>query len=89
MVVPIKSGFQIFLEQISPEQLHAYAQEKEQLFRDLYKKAIEPFGGVKDFIIELECQQIDKAIGTSAPRENVDFVLEKCGLRFLLPYSFG
>ncbi|MDX2304591.1 MAG: HAD family phosphatase [Microscillaceae bacterium] len=68
--------------EISPEQVKIYAQEKEQLFRDLYKKAIEPFGGVKDFIIELECQQIVKAIGTSAPRENVDFVLEKCGLDF-------
>lgn len=66
--------------EISQEQLAMYAEEKEGLFRKIYADAIEALKGIKNFIQILDDNQIPKAIGTSAPRANVDFVLEKTGL---------
>ncbi len=50
-------------------------EEKETLFREIYKNEIQALGGLEDFLKKLETQKIPKAIGTSAPRSNVDFVL--------------
>lgn len=62
------------------EQLRAYADEKEALFRELYKNDIMPVEGLKRFLQLMEEQQVPRAIATSAPRANVDFTLEKTGL---------
>lgn len=66
--------------ELDKETLKKYADEKEQLFRDLYEKDIKPLDGLVDFLTGMEQQGIAKAIATSAPRENVDFTLEKTGL---------
>lgn len=65
---------------LDPQTLKKYADEKEQLFRDLYEKDIKPLEGLTEFLIRMEKAGIAKAIATSAPRENVDFTLEKTGL---------
>ncbi|HYG02757.1 MAG TPA: HAD family phosphatase [Chryseosolibacter sp.] len=70
----------IFGEQ-APDQLKKYADEKEQLFRDLYEKDIKPVDGLEKFLKKLDEYGIDRAIATSAPIENVDFTLAKTGLR--------
>ncbi|MCU0444603.1 MAG: HAD family phosphatase [Microscillaceae bacterium] len=61
---------------LSPEQLQAYAFEKEELFRELYLPTIAPLAGIKNFIMALRQAQIPCAIGTSAPPANVTYVLE-------------
>lgn len=66
--------------EISPEKLHQYAQEKEALFRQLYENDIQALQGIQEFIEALESHKIPKAIGTSAPFENVEFVLQKTQL---------
>jgi HAD superfamily hydrolase (TIGR01509 family) len=53
-----------------------YAEEKEALFRSLYKD-IQPVKGLISFLMALDVLQISRAIATSAPRANVDFTLEK------------
>jgi HAD superfamily hydrolase (TIGR01509 family) len=60
--------------------IRRYGEEKEQLFRDLFGKAIQPLSGLKRFLMLLEERGIPKAIATSAPRANVDFTLEHTGL---------
>jgi HAD superfamily hydrolase (TIGR01509 family) len=60
--------------------IRRYGEEKEQLFRDLFVKAIQPLSGLKRFLLLLEERGIPKAIATSAPRANVDFTLEHTGL---------
>jgi HAD superfamily hydrolase (TIGR01509 family) len=60
--------------------IRRYGEEKEQLFRDLFVKAIQPLSGLKRFLMLLEERGIPKAIATSAPRANVDFTLEHTGL---------
>jgi beta-phosphoglucomutase len=55
--------------------LQQYAWEKEALYRDLFKDEIKPVKGLVKFLDLLEENNIPKAIGTSAPRVNVDFSL--------------
>lgn len=57
------------------EKILDLGEEKEALFRELYKGEIKPLAGLEDFLKLLEVQKIAKAIGTSAPRSNVDFCL--------------
>ena len=64
---------------LPPEQLTNYAFEKEELYRRLFEKDIRPVKGLVHFLEELDAQHIPRAIGTSAPRANVDFTLSKTG----------
>lgn len=57
------------------EQLIAYAEEKEALYRQLFEKDIAPVKGLIGFLDLLDRHHIPRAIGTSAPRSNVDFTL--------------
>ena len=63
------------------ERILELGEEKEAMFRALYKDVIKPLSGLDNFLKELEDRNIPKAIGTSAPRSNVDFVLEHTHLR--------
>jgi beta-phosphoglucomutase len=65
---------------ISEEQLQRYADEKEKLFRDLYAPHITPVKGLVGFLHRLVEAHIPRGIATSAPRANVDFVLENTHL---------
>jgi beta-phosphoglucomutase len=62
------------------EKVKAYADEKEALFREIYKPTIVPVSGLKEFLADLKSNNLDRAIATSAPRENVDFTLEMTGV---------
>lgn len=70
----------LFGRVLAPEQLARYAEEKESLFRELYKRDIQAVAGLEAFLIQLQRADIPIAIGTSAPRSNVDFVLQHTGL---------
>lgn len=65
---------------ISEAQLQQYAEEKEALFRKIYEPDIQALEGAVEFIKYLHEKGIPKAIATSAPRINVDFVLKHTGL---------
>ena len=71
----------LFGRTLTPEELHFYGEEKEQMFRDIYKKDIKPLKGLKEFLDQMDELNISRAIGTSAPRSNVDFVLKETGLQ--------
>jgi beta-phosphoglucomutase len=64
---------------ISKELARQYADEKEALFRELYRKDIAPLTGLLSFLDQSEQLGVPKAIATSAPRENVDFTLSLTG----------
>lgn len=67
------------------EKLLELGEEKEAMFRALYKDVIEPVAGLESFLKKLNHHNIPRAIGTSAPRSNVDFVLDHTGLRNYFP----
>lgn len=60
--------------------LQQYAQEKEAMYREIFKDDIQPVKGLVAFLDMLEANNIAKAIGTSAPRVNVDFSLSSTHL---------
>jgi beta-phosphoglucomutase len=66
---------------INDATLKRYADEKEELFRELYKKDIKPVEGLVDFLKKMESENIVRAIATSAPKENVDFTLKLTGTK--------
>lgn len=66
---------------LTENELEAYAFEKEQLFRDLYAPHIVPVNGLIAFLDLLNHHRIPRSIATSAPRANVDFVLEKTAIQ--------
>lgn len=71
----------IFKDEYTPEKGEEWANEKEALFRDLYKKDVEPVSGLLNFLDELKRRDIKAAVGTSAPKENLDFIMEALDLR--------
>jgi len=70
----------IFGNDISPELIEQYGQEKEIIYRDLYRDNVQPVTGLKNFLVELKRLNIPVAIATSAERANVDFILDAIGL---------
>ncbi len=77
----------LFGRTLTPGELHHYEEEKEQLFRDLYKKDITPLKGLKEFLDQMDELKIPRAIGTSAPRSNLDFILDETHLRKYFPLT--
>jgi beta-phosphoglucomutase len=65
---------------LSAEELSHYGEEKESMFREVYKKEVRALNGLPEFLERLKKKDIPIAIGTSAPRSNVDFVLSNTGL---------
>jgi HAD superfamily hydrolase (TIGR01509 family) len=59
------------------DQLLEYTEEKEELYRKLFWDDIKPVKGLVKFLDLLDQHKILRAIGTSAPRSNVDFTLNK------------
>lgn len=53
-----------------------YGEEKEAMFREIYKHDVKPLPGLISFLEELQQLNVPKAIATSAPRSNVDFTLQ-------------
>jgi len=70
----------IFNKNLTEEEIEKYSYEKEALFRKVYANDVVALNGLEDFLKTLNDAAIPCAVGTSAPKENADFVLEKTGL---------
>lgn len=70
---------------LPPHQLIQFEEEKEGLYRELYKNDIRALAGLPGFLAQLRLNKIPIAIGTSAPRSNVNFVLNHTGLGEFFP----
>lgn len=56
------------------------ADEKEAMYRQIYKGKVEPVKGLAQFVKALKAAGIPVAVATSAPAENAHFVLNEIGL---------
>ncbi len=70
----------IFPDDLSQQQSYEFAGEKEKLYRGLYEANIEAAPGVQALLESLSEKGYKLAIATSAPPENVDFVLGNTNL---------
>ena len=67
-------------EVIRERGLKALADEKEAIYREIYAPEIRPVDGLRELLEMLRAEGVRCAVGSSGCRENVDFVLEKCGI---------
>lgn len=66
----------MFQAKATPEEVEAYTQEKEQLFRDIYAD-VRPVKGLENLLQTLKMAGVPMAVATSAPLENVDYILRR------------
>jgi len=70
----------LFDHTLTPEEIAGYAEEKEQIYRDIYAPVIKPLEGLREFLESLDPAEWGIGLATSAPGSNVDFVLKSTGL---------
>lgn len=73
--------FRIMFDDPSAEEIEAYGEEKEALYRDLYYDDLAAHTGLLEFLTSLKRNRLKIALATSAPTENVDWVLDNLQLR--------
>jgi beta-phosphoglucomutase len=71
----------IFGDALSDAEVHAYQIEKEEAYRDAYRPYRAPLSGLVPLLVEARAAGLRVAVVTSAPKENVDFVLDGLDLR--------
>lgn len=66
---------------LTPAEVMRLGHEKEVLFRELYRPVITPVAGLIEFLELLKTAGIRTAVATSAPVENLDFVVDTLNIR--------
>lgn len=70
----------VFKGNLSPDEVLLLGNEKEEIYRRIYSPYVHPLPGLESLLHCLEKEGIPTAVASAAPKENVDFVLEKTGL---------
>lgn len=70
----------VFGDDISRETIDAYADEKEQMFREAFNPKDHIVPGLFEFLDLLDEAGIKKVVATSAPAENADYILADLGI---------
>jgi beta-phosphoglucomutase family hydrolase len=66
----------LFRRELSPEEVYSFTEEKEDVYRELYRPYLKPAEGLVSFLQDLRRHEIPTAIATSAPYTNVSFTLD-------------
>ncbi|MBL8762868.1 MAG: HAD family phosphatase [Phycisphaerae bacterium] len=66
---------------VSSVEAERIAEEKERAFRDLVRADVPLAPGLRELLAELRGAGVRMAVGSSAPRANVDLILDAGGLR--------
>ena len=70
-----------FNREITGEELKRLEAEKESMFREVYAKHVKPLPGLLSFLNDLARKGIKMAVATSAPRANLDLIIDKLQIR--------
>jgi len=73
-----------FKRALSDAEIRQLAAEKEALFREIYRTSLEPIAGLPVFLDALKSEGFRIGVATSAPRANLDFILDGLSLRPLM-----
>ncbi|MCC6723614.1 MAG: HAD-IA family hydrolase [Saprospiraceae bacterium] len=76
----------IFGDRFTVEERRRISWEKEAAYREIFLPELRLVNGLQDFLEKAKAAGIPMAIGTAAPTENVDFVMDNLNLR---PYFTG
>lgn len=69
-----------FGREVEGEELKQLEDEKESLFREIYKDQLKPIDGYTKFLNALKTAGVLTAVGTSAPKANMDLIASALGL---------
>ena len=75
----------LFNKDMTDAEIWEIGEEKEALYRELYRPHIKPVAGLVTFLGKVLNQGIPRTVSTSAPPSNVDFTLKYTGLRSYFP----
>lgn len=70
-----------FGREIVGEEFLSMEAEKEALFREIFRNRVEAVDGLMDFISDLAQTDIPMGVATSAPRANLDLIIDALGIR--------
>ncbi len=70
-----------FGRKVEGEELLSFEDEKEGLFREIYAEHIEPIKGYLPFLDSLAEKNYKLGVATSAPRANMDLIIDKLNIR--------
>jgi HAD superfamily hydrolase (TIGR01509 family) len=68
----------------SPDEVDALGRRKEDYYRTEAAKGLDLLPGVAELVRNLEAAGVGQAVGSSAPRANIELILDMCGLRAIL-----
>lgn len=75
-----------FGSEVTDDEVTAYRNKKEEIYRQLIAPYIKPVTGLIPFLQTLQKQNIPLAIATSATIKNIDFTMKKLNLQPYFPY---
>lgn len=78
-----------FKRPILGQELLKLEQEKEGLFREIYKAEAKPIPYLPDFLSNLKDNQVKLGVATSAPRANMDLILDALDIRKFFQSTLG
>lgn len=71
----------LFPNRFTPEERYRVSFEKEAQYREVFKDELKLIDGLQSFLDEAKAANIPLGIGSAAPVENVDFVLDNLDIR--------
>ena len=71
----------LFGDRFTPEQRRQISREKEAAYRKIFLPQLRLINGLSDFLDVISASDIPMSIGTAAPPENADFVIDNLNLR--------
>lgn len=73
-----------FRRPLEDAEVQQLSDEKEALFREIYADHVAPVAGLPGFLAALKSGGFRLGVATSAPRANLDFILDRLALRPLM-----
>jgi len=70
-----------FKRPMNDAEVKRLAEEKEALFREIYADHVAPITGLPEFLDGLKAAGYRLGVATSAPRANLDFIIDKLSIR--------
>ncbi len=71
----------LFKRDLTNEEIIKFGEEKEDIYREIYKNDIKPVKGLIELLKLLDGEGFAMAVATSAPTVNVDFTLNGIGIK--------
>jgi len=71
----------LFNKSLSEDKISELANEKESIFREIYRTKIEPLPGLIALLEDLKSNSIKIGLATSAPEENVAFIVNQLKIK--------